>query len=680
VKLLSIAIENFRQFYDQHRMDLDTRGHSNVIVIHGENGAGKTTLLNAFKWCFYGQTDFDSGADNLLNERAMFEAASGARLTMAVTVQFENDGDRYTAKREILFRKDLARGCEPMGEGNFTLTWSDPSGASHTSPNPSTHMSQILPEKMQPYFFFNGERIEKLAHVNSAEQVQSAIKNLMGLEIVERAAHHLGGPVITRLRKELKDTSSADLAEALERESAMGEKVKEVRAEIAQIDRNVLDFEEELQQVNRAFEATAEVANLHKARLELEQQCDDIRQRLGTLHKERRAEVGTFGGLAFADKLLKSAGSILDEKRKKGELPSKVKGQFIDDLLARRLCICERELAPGSSAYHAVHAFKSTATSADVEDAFITTSGQIGPALKARDNLFAELTTLQVREREYSDELHTRLGQIDEISGKIGNRESEDIAALETKRGQLYEKIKGAVAQKGALSASVQEWSAKLTELTKERERLSAKSERNAVATQRLKLADEVKRVLDALYGALAEQVRHRLSTKVDETFKAIMRKPYWAEISDTYTLEIYKSIGGAKQLVYEKSTGESQVTSLSFVGSIVALAKERANADTENFRGGVFPIVMDSPFGALDADYRNKIAEYIPELAEQVIIMVSTSQWKGEVASQITHRMAHAYTLQYTSPTSNTAPDGAPSSDAPQFEFTEIKEGCHDE
>jgi DNA sulfur modification protein DndD len=158
------------------------------------------------------------------------------------------------------------------------------------------------------------------------------------------------------------------------------------------------------------------------------------------------------------------------------------------------------------------------------------------------------------------------------------------------------------------------------------------------------------------------------------------MRKPYWAEISDTYTLEIYKNIGGAKQLVYEKSTGESQVTSLSFVGSIVALAKERANAESENFRGGVFPIVMDSPFGALDADYREKIAEYIPELAEQVIIMVSTSQWKGEVASQVKHRMAREYTLHYTSPTSSTTPEGGSSSEAPQFEYTEIKEGCYGE
>lgn len=680
MKLLSIEILNFRQFNGIHRMDLDTRGSSNVIVIHGENGAGKTTLLNAFKWCFYGQTDFDSHSDNLLNEQAIFEASPGDSLTMAVTVEFENDGLRYTAKREKLFRRDLDRNCEPMGEGTFALTWIDASGAAQTSANSNTHMSQILPEKMQPYFFFNGERIEKLAHVNAAGQVQSAIKNLMGLEIVERAGHHLGGPVIARLRKELKDTSSADLADVLERESVMADKVKDVQAQIAQIDRNIVDFEEALHDVNRAFEANTEVANLNKERVDLEQQCDEIRKKLVTLNKARRDRVSAIGGLAFAGNLFEKAGAILDEKRNRGELPSKVKGQFIDDLLARQRCICERALTPGTDAHHAVHAFKGSATSADVEDAFITTSGQIGPILKARDNLFAELTAFQAQERDHENDLRFKSGQIDEIASKIGNRQSEDVAALEARRGQLQEDIKRYAAQKGALTSSLKDWVAQLVELTRERERLSAQSERNGVATQRLKLAEEAKRVLDALYTAWAEQVRHRLSTKVDETFKKIMRKPYWAEISKDYTLQIYKSIGSEKQIVYEKSTGESQVTSLSFVGSIVSLAKERASAETENFRGGVFPIVMDSPFGALDADYREKIAEYIPELAEQVIIMVSTSQWKGEVATQVKHRMAREYTLHYTSPTLGTTDQAASASEKPQFEFTEIKEGSYAE
>src|SRR5688572_11705067 len=106
MRLLRIEIENFRQFSGKHVIDLGG-GHAdknkNVVVIHGENGSGKTTLLNAFKWCFYGQTDFDSKNDKLLNERTVASTATGGKIEMSITVEFEHDGMRHTAKRVSLF-------------------------------------------------------------------------------------------------------------------------------------------------------------------------------------------------------------------------------------------------------------------------------------------------------------------------------------------------------------------------------------------------------------------------------------------------------------------------------------------------------------------------------------------------------------------------------------------------
>jgi hypothetical protein len=59
------------------------------------------------------------------------------------------------------------------------------------------------------------------------------------------------------------------------------------------------------------------------------------------------------------------------------------------------------------------------------------------------------------------------------------------------------------------------------------------------------------------------------------------------------------------------------------------------------------------------------------------VIVMVSTSQWKGEVANQVKHRVAREYTLEYSKTTSHSE-DG--SADKAQYEHTEIKEGCYGE
>ena len=678
MRLLSIEINNFRQFNGRHRMDLDVQGSRNVVVIHGENGAGKTTLLNAFKWCFYDATDFDSGSDTLLNEQALVEGGIGGKITMSIIVEFEHEQMRFTAHREALFKKTGAVTYESIGGAHFALSWIDSSGSYQSSHNPETHINQILPAKMQPYFFFNGERIEKLAHANASDQIQSAIKNLMGLEIMERATLHLTGPVIARLRKELKEASPKDLSDAIENENAVSEQISETKRQIAQLDRNVAEFGEELLIVNKALENNSEVAGLQSQRLAFEDDVADLKAKLATLTKERRELISMSGGLAFSEGLLKISGEILEEKRKKGELPFKVKEQFITDLLENARCICDRDLTRDSPPYLAVSAFKSSTTSADVEDAFIQTSGTIGQMSRARSSLFAQITTFQTNETSYNDEISKKVGRIDVISHQIGERNAEDISLLENKRGELQVDIGQALLRKGGLQEALKNWEEKHSLVKREREKLSQQSAKNGAATKRLQLAEEVKRVLDHLYVALAEHVRARLSKKVDETFKTIMRKPYWAEISSDYTLQIYKDINGHKQIVYEKSTGENQITSLSFVGSIVSIAKEQSASDHENFRGGVFPIVMDSPFGALDPDYRNKIAEYIPELAEQVIIMVSESQWKGEVAQQVRPRTGKEYTLHYFTPAAKDD-DRTPSvGSSDKYEYTEIKEGCY--
>ena len=48
MKLTSIKLCNFRQFYGKTPEILLASGEQNTTIIHGNNGSGKTTLLNAF--------------------------------------------------------------------------------------------------------------------------------------------------------------------------------------------------------------------------------------------------------------------------------------------------------------------------------------------------------------------------------------------------------------------------------------------------------------------------------------------------------------------------------------------------------------------------------------------------------------------------------------------------------
>ena len=116
--------------------------------------------------------------------------------------------------------------------------------------------------------------------------------------------------------------------------------------------------------------------------------------------------------------------------------------------------------------------------------------------------------------------------------------------------------------------------------------------------------------------------------------------------------------------------SSDLQVTSLAFVGAIVDVAREQTEDKSFIEFGGEYPIVLDSPFGQLDEDHRKRTALCLPSLSNQVIVMVSGSQWKGPVEEEMKANIGRIYHLAYHDPKENPAV---------KFEYTEIQEGEKD-
>jgi DNA sulfur modification protein DndD len=102
-------------------------------------------------------------------------------------------------------------------------------------------------------------------------------------------------------------------------------------------------------------------------------------------------------------------------------------------------------------------------------------------------------------------------------------------------------------------------------------------------------------------------------------------------------------------------STGERTVTSLVFIASLVALAKRRSEIPTilKDVAGSAYPVAIDSPFGSLSV-FRDGVARHIPELAPQVLLLVSPEQYNGQVEKAMTEsgRVGKRYYLTYHGPT----------------------------
>ena len=107
------------------------------------------------------------------------------------------------------------------------------------------------------------------------------------------------------------------------------------------------------------------------------------------------------------------------------------------------------------------------------------------------------------------------------------------------------------------------------------------------------------------------------------------------------------------------ESTGESQMLSLSFIGCLLDLAKKLPESNLVknynlNFGGGIYPLVIDSPFGQIDDHYRPKIIEAETNLAPQLILFVSNSQWGDEIDKKVRPYIFSEYLIKYRKPKEN--------------------------
>lgn len=647
MKIRTLKIHNFRQFHGEHEIDFCSTSSKNVVVIHGANGSGKTSILNAFKWAFYGKVDFDTNDENIVNDIALHDSGANAATSVKIALSFEHEGDIYHVERQQPF-VNASGTPKSAGPSEVTVRRIGEDNLSVVEQNPEAALNFILPLNLQPYFFFNGERIEKLSFSSRAQDIKEAIKNIMGLTIVERAIDHLGKGVRRELSKDTSELQSADLINVAKSIDAKEQEMDQRREAIDSHDKSVREISAQIQDLNSKLKGIEKASSLQEERESLEALLRKNKENRDSQSKRQRDLISARGFIPLSMPAFSNALDKLSEAKRQGQLPAKVRAQLVDDLIAAQKCICERSVSPGSPEHSALLHLKNDLSDQSMENAFFDLSSDAKHVHSATEDFFSLLSDIRGISEGLASERTALNSKLDKISQELSNIDIDDVARAENKRKELQGILDFNKEQIAVRKHELSDLEKQLFDLQAKQKNLQEQEGRQFVSQQRLNSASKVRDRLSAFLEFRTNEVREKLSEKVNSTFGMIIRKPYNAVISDDFTLEVYKPLpNGGSALVLEKSTGENQICSLSFIASIVSDAKEKHAQGSKNFyRGGIFPIVMDSPFGALDPEYRELVARYIPKLADQVIILVSESQWRGEVQRECADRVAASYRL----------------------------------
>jgi DNA sulfur modification protein DndD len=649
-----LVLKDFRQFFGEQRVDFAEDPRQNVTVIYGHNGAGKTTILNAFTWTLFDKTTpaFENPR-NLANERALYELEPGKTLEVFVRVSFEHNERIYDVKKTLRVSRDTG-GEISYGAPRFNVTVQAPGQGPEAHENVTEIIGQIMPADLYNFFFFDGERMEHIVKEDESKELEGAVKIVLGLEVLEKALKHI--PAAKRILKtNLARYGKGSAVEQLLQQSKtleaeLGEKRDTYDNAVA--NRHALELtREKIDSDLRVHEATREKQALID---QLEARESDIRRALGVGQAEVRKLISRDGFTAFCEHMSTKASTIADELRKKGQLPAAYQRRFVQDLLNAGACICGTPIMDHGPQRERVEALLDAGGRSDIEQGLDAISALSGQYLVTRARLYEDVSRFTAERSTNEGELRSVRERLNEERRKLGEVPDIDTAALTQKRGEVQRQIDELGADIRIGQGDIARLEGEVQEVEKKISAANVSDEKARAIQTQMDSATRIEKALKEILDLRRSRARAQLDSRIKTTYSKITYKDYQPELDDLFAIRLVKSVGGVQQPV-AKSTGENQLLSLSFVSALAQVAKEQFEARDKSdavsaFEGGVYPIVMDSPFGTLDESPRRDVAAAIPKLAPQVIVLVSKSQGLGAVREELAPHIGKTYVIVYNS------------------------------
>lgn len=637
--LQSIKLENFRQFRNESIDFADGNNGKNVTIIIGENGTGKTTFAQAFFWCLYGETEFSD--KNMLNKVVASELRPRQEAKVQVVLKLKHGDVDYTLIREQIYRKDSSNRIKPDNTV-FDIAKKDASGNTSYIKKSAceSEVKGILPKELSRYFFFDGERIEKMSkdisNGKKAADFADAVKGLLGLNGMYSAIQHFNprvrSSVISNYESSYNSQSNAKIKEYTDTINRCNAEIEQIDARIEELDLEIetatvrkSDKVKELKQYEEGEKLQEEKEKLQRKIAAAEKSKANVYK---LMSKDFNGDLSSF----FSISLIQRALELLSEKDFAGKDIPYMHAKTIEYLLKQKVCLCGTHLDEGTIPYVKVKELIDFLPPQSIS----TTIGDFKKESKRRavdkKDLYGQLADHMAVISQQDDDLTDLRDDLAIVEGKLSG-------------GDVRDKVR-------AINHEIQVCDQTIAKDRSERDRKIAErahkeSERDRADTERrnLTLLDETNKKIEIYktyaeriykellveYSTSEEKIRTRLQTTINDIFKQIYNGGLYLEIDEKYHISVYVTDYEGD---VETSTAQSISVIFAFITGIIKMARDNRNStdeDTKLLSSEPYPLVMDAPLSAFDKRRIKTVCEALPETAEQVIIFIKDTD--GELA-----------------------------------------------
>jgi DNA repair exonuclease SbcCD ATPase subunit len=632
MQIRRVKLKNFRQFYGEQDVEFPTTGKKNVTLIHAENGFGKTSILNAVLWCLFRQvTPKFERPDDIVN----YEAAAEGEKTATVDVEIEFKKNRYLIQRTFFSDRE---GRDKTQLNAYRLE----SGNLKVLPAPETFVGSVVPPEMARFFFFDGEAAESFAAARNYKEIGNAIRSILGCSLAETAISDLKD-LCKNVDREIGDISGDVRIEDLEVQIAKRTADLETAANAReQLIADITTLKEQHDEIERALREARGAEEIQRQRDDKQAQKKQTETALAECQVEILKWIGQRSIQVISKRLSQVALDFVDEAGLRGRIPSPYNEDFVRGLLGSGTCVCHRPLPAGTPEWAAVAELLKTASNAEVLGRVVRARArsqvlreEASEAPKALSGMRSKLAKLLSQQTQLEQ-------QVAELGKKLEALPVQEIANRERSRRSIAEKIDRERERLGGIKVHIVTLERGKAALVTQLEDLARRNNKTVRLLEKRQL---VMRSIDLLRGTLEQyelEARRKIQDDVNAILEVVAHKDFRCRFNDTFSIELILD-----ERATAKSGGENQLLSLAFIASLVKFAAERIDAEDHILKPGtIAPLVLDAPLGQLDPSYQESVAEFLPQLAQQVVLLVSGSQGGERVLQALAPYVGAEYLL----------------------------------
>jgi hypothetical protein len=201
MRILSVAIKNYRQYKNLKIDFLDPKKNHDLIVFIGQNSFGKTNFANAICWCLW-EKEPDlalkekTAGKPICNVDALQECQKNGQPFVEVEVSIQLDLQMNSRRKMLITRKCKCTAKGLAEEPSLAVViQSDDSTKNWVISRKDDAQSEIecyYPSDLSDYLIFDGERLTTYFQSGQADKIKQSIINLAGLNRLDEAIRHHG--------------------------------------------------------------------------------------------------------------------------------------------------------------------------------------------------------------------------------------------------------------------------------------------------------------------------------------------------------------------------------------------------------------------------------------------------------------------------------------------------------